>query len=129
MKHSDFEIGQHFICGPVDKPDKWRCTDIGTRVIVGIKIESSRETAGWYNGPPYHVAETVFDEDDFSACEAAPKPTDETVDLLPYRIQQEWNGRWSAYYGEGFRFGPERDREKVVAWVRHMKSMESGSFG
>jgi hypothetical protein len=48
--------------------DKWRVTDIGSRVIVAIKILRSRD-AGWYRGPPYAVAETVFDEDDIISAE------------------------------------------------------------
>ncbi len=44
---------------------KWRCTDKGTRVVVAIKLEHDDES--WYNGPPYAVAETVFDEYDREA--------------------------------------------------------------
>lgn len=57
---------------------KWRVTDVGTRVIVAIRIDevtvegsttktlSEAEAAenGWFDGPPYSVAEVVFDEDD-----------------------------------------------------------------
>jgi len=39
---------------------RWRITDVGTRVIIAIKLDKDDES--WYNGPPYAVVETVFDE-------------------------------------------------------------------
>jgi hypothetical protein len=62
----------------------WRCTDIGTRTGIAIRIDAAevvavlggRETQSvvdprrdpsWLNGPPYALAETVFDEYDFAA--------------------------------------------------------------
>jgi hypothetical protein len=33
-------------------------------VIGGAEAEAQ----GWLNGPPYAVAESVFDEDDFEGC-------------------------------------------------------------
>ncbi len=85
MNHSDFAIGGTFWCA--DR--QWRCTDIGTRVIVAMRIDSveigsnapelrrtiSRDEAeaeGWFNGPPYAVAETVFDEDGMEGCAIEP---------------------------------------------------------
>jgi len=64
MKHSDFYIGLEFFgsAGFV-----WRCTDVGSRTIAAIRIEDDRD-ASWYNGPPYAVAEIIFDEYDFAAC-------------------------------------------------------------
>jgi len=66
---------------------KWRCTDIGTRVIVAMSLEpretvvSSRDERGTWQerrflsndprdliGPPYSVAEEVFDEYDLAGC-------------------------------------------------------------
>jgi hypothetical protein len=83
MLHSEFYIGLEFWCG--DR--QWRCTDTGTRVVVAIRIDevtvvvrhgnSSEEVIldhrlaenqGWFNGPPYAVAETVFDETSLEAC-------------------------------------------------------------
>lgn len=84
MKHSEFKIGETFWCGG----RQWRCTDIGTRVVVAIQIDSvesvrsdfggtqvhrtltgaEAEREGWFNGPPYDVAEGVFDEYDIPAC-------------------------------------------------------------
>jgi hypothetical protein len=87
MKHSDFTIGQEFLCG--DK--RWRCTDIGTRTIVAICLEKAEYVShrdgkkitltgqeadeGWFDGPPYAVEEIVFDEDDIEGCE----PVEENV--------------------------------------------------
>ena len=75
MKHSEFVIGQAFTPGH----GLWRCTDVGTRRVVAIRIDSAevvsvlggRETASivdprrdpsWLNGPPYALAETVFQD-------------------------------------------------------------------
>lgn len=93
MQHGDFTIGSEFLYGE----RRWRCTDIGTRVIVAIRLdqtevctlddwgktpvgrrttsrsldqtEAARE--GWFNGPPYAVEEVVFDEYHIEACEPA----------------------------------------------------------
>jgi hypothetical protein len=85
MNHSDFQIGTEFFTAT----GKWRCTDVGTRVIVAISLEprttirvrrvengprieerftsdDPRDLAG----PPYSVAEEVFDEYDLEACYA-----------------------------------------------------------
>jgi len=35
MKHSDFYIGMEFFTAA----GKWRCTDIGSRVVVAIPLE------------------------------------------------------------------------------------------
>lgn len=85
MKHSEFRVGLEFWCG--DK--RWRCTDLGTRVIVAISLEphevveltTSDDSIGcsrarryitndrdWLIGPPYAVVEHVFDEYDIEAC-------------------------------------------------------------
>jgi len=48
-------------------PNKWRCTDIGTRTISAIKL--SKKDTSWYNGPPYAVSEHCLDEYDLPACE------------------------------------------------------------
>jgi len=83
MEHSDFTIGMTFFTatGP------WRCTDIGTRVIVAIVLKPRnmvRCTLGVagtllkesfisddprdLEGPPYGVVEIVFDEADLDGC-------------------------------------------------------------
>ncbi len=90
MRYADFRIGEEFWCGG----RQWRCTDIGTRTIVAIRIDrvevgssaperrrilsrAEAEAKGWFNGPPYAVAESVFDEDDIEACSPEPEETPE----------------------------------------------------
>jgi hypothetical protein len=64
MEHKDFRIGLEFICGG----KRWRCTDVGTRVIAAICLDDQKEDDSWYHGPPYPVAEMVFDEYDQEGC-------------------------------------------------------------
>jgi hypothetical protein len=76
LKASDFRIGLHFTTGS----SLWRCTDVGSRTIVGIRLDrlavtilkdgvrsaaviDPRDDGSWLAGPPYAAAETVFDED------------------------------------------------------------------
>lgn len=85
MEHSEFKIGETFWVGT----QQWRCTDIGTRTIVAIRVDrvevgsnkpelrrslsrSEAEAEGWFDGPPYAVAESVFDEYDIEACALSP---------------------------------------------------------
>jgi hypothetical protein len=35
MKHEEFRIGMEFWCGG----RRWRCTDVGTRTVVGVCLE------------------------------------------------------------------------------------------
>jgi hypothetical protein len=84
MRHEEFRIGTEFWCGG----RRWRCTDVGTRVVVGICLEphevvtsaagtvTSRamtSDASWLTGPPYAVPETVFDEYDIDGCSLSPE--------------------------------------------------------
>ena len=90
MNRKDFSIGREFWCAG----KRWRCTDIGSRVIIAIclapheivnslpgnlpgdprrKIHSITDDASWFNGPPYAVLETVFDEDEMQGCSSAAK--------------------------------------------------------
>ena len=85
MKHSEFRIGLEFWCGG----KRWRCTDVGTRVVTAISLElhelaeliASDDASGptetrhfttddseWLLGPPYKIAESVFDEYDIEGC-------------------------------------------------------------
>ncbi len=85
MKHDEFRIGQQFWCGG----KRWRCTDIGSRVITAIYLEPHEmvtvetdkgnpairrehrymtDDPSWLIGPPYKVAEVVFDEYDILGC-------------------------------------------------------------
>ena len=68
MKHSQFRIGCEFMTAT----GRWRCTDIGKRTIAAIKLDLDHDPA-WYNGPPYAVAESIFDEDDMEGCDPAPR--------------------------------------------------------
>jgi hypothetical protein len=85
MEHGEFYIGLEFWCGDV----QWRCTDVGSRTVIAIRIDSLEMTSmnlesnvqtkfllprdraeaeGRFNGPPYAVAEIGFDENDFEVC-------------------------------------------------------------
>lgn len=85
MRHHDFRIGMEFWCG--DK--RWRCTDVGSRVVVAISLETQEvvdyvpstdggspgrlaryvtDDPSWHVGPPYAIVERVFDEYDLPAC-------------------------------------------------------------
>jgi hypothetical protein len=73
MRLSDFQIGTSFwtVTG------EWRCTDIGRRTVTAIKLNGDHDPS-WFSGPPYAVAEEVFDEDSIKGCyatkeEAVPK--------------------------------------------------------
>jgi len=87
LRHADFRIGLEFVTAT----GRWLCTDVGTRTIAAFRIDPveviryedgietrrtltmlEAEAEGWLNGPPYAVAEQVFDEDDFGDCELAP---------------------------------------------------------
>jgi hypothetical protein len=68
VKHSKFKIGTEFLTGS----GRWRCTDVGTRTITAIKLDLDHDPS-WYNGPPYAVAESVFDEDGMEDCDPAPR--------------------------------------------------------
>ena len=94
MKYEDFRIGTEFWCGG----RRWRCTDVGMRVVVAVCLEphqvvtvtangvesggstATRRTASdesWLAGPPYAVAEQVFDEYSIGACSLARDGDDE----------------------------------------------------
>jgi hypothetical protein len=84
MQHLEFKVGGIFRCDG----RLWRCTDIGARTIVAIRIDrvevggslalrrtlsrAGAKAEGWFNGPPYAVAESVFDENDIKGCSPAP---------------------------------------------------------
>ena len=87
MERSDFVIGETFWT----QTGAFRCTDIGTRVVVAVKLgprEVSRtervdgelritkrvdDDPSWLDGPPYAVDEVVFDENALMGCfRAAP---------------------------------------------------------
>ena len=68
MQHADFRIGLEFYTAT----GKWRCTDIGTRTIVAIKLDHDDDPT-WYNGPPYAVQEHAFNEHDLKGCALTPE--------------------------------------------------------
>ncbi|TMB37448.1 MAG: hypothetical protein E6J55_25965 [Deltaproteobacteria bacterium] len=84
MRHDEFRIALEFWCGG----RRWRCTDVGSRVVVAVCLEPhevvtvtcsgaamQRTTtpvmtgdASWLEGPPYALAEEVFDEHAMEGC-------------------------------------------------------------
>lgn len=92
MEYADSIIGGAFWCS--DR--QWCCTDIGTRRIAAIRIDrvtvgstdpkrrrtlsrAAAEAEGFFNGPPYAVAEVVFNEYGQEACSLKP----DADDLVP----------------------------------------------
>ena len=70
MTRDDFRIGMEFYIAA----GKWRCTDVGSRVIVAIQFD--QDDPSWYAGPPYAVVESVLDEYDQGGCSLDPKDFD-----------------------------------------------------
>jgi hypothetical protein len=66
MTKDEFRIGHEFYTAS----GNWRCTDIGTRVIMAVKLDQDNPRN--YNGPPYSIVEDVFDEYDIEGCSLAP---------------------------------------------------------
>jgi hypothetical protein len=85
MQYRDFHIGTEFFTAA----GKWRCTDVGTRVVVAISLEPREMMKVHYDetgvrheehyisndprdliGPPYSIVEYVFSEYDFDGCYA-----------------------------------------------------------
>lgn len=77
MTHAEFHIGLEFFTAA----GRWRCTDVGSRVVVAIRLDQS--DASWYNGPPYAVAESVFDEYDIEGCSTDPTDFEQLVEGPP----------------------------------------------
>ena len=63
MKHTDFAVGTLFYTCT----GQWRCTDLGLRTILAIKLKPGLDES-WFNGPPYVVVEVPFDECDIPRC-------------------------------------------------------------
>jgi hypothetical protein len=64
MLLSEFNIGSFFYLNG----NKWYCTDIGTRVVIAIKVVGDDKS--YYDGPPYSAVEVIFDEMDIKECTA-----------------------------------------------------------
>lgn len=85
MTKDDFQIGAEFYTGA----GKWRCTDVGTRVIIAIQLD--QEDPSWFAGPSYAVVEWVFDEYDFGGCSLDPidaSASELDVEALKERVAQ-----------------------------------------
>lgn len=76
MKKNEFQIGQVFYTNA----GEWRCTDIGSRVIVAIQL--NQDDPGNYNGPPYSIPEHVFDEYDIEGCSCDSTEFEENIDEI-----------------------------------------------
>lgn len=76
MEKEEFNIGQVFYTNT----GKWRCTDIGARVIVAIHLD--QQDPRNYNGPPYSIAEHVFDEYDIEGCSLDSTKFEENTDEI-----------------------------------------------
>jgi hypothetical protein len=105
MKLADFHIGCEFLTGS----GRWRCTDVGKRTIAAIKLNHDDDPS-WYNGPPYAVMETVFDEYDFEGCEPAPErrtydATASEIRTVPLRWRRRRRAGKSAPQGRPKRNG------------------------
>lgn len=73
MDHREFTQGLEFWMSGA----KWRCTDVGKRCVVAIKLETGRDPS-WEKGPPYAIEELVIDECDLPAC-SLEAPPDEVI--------------------------------------------------
>ena len=127
MNHADFVLGGPFWCAG----RAWRCTDIGTRVITAIRLDHDDDPS-WYNGPPYAVSESVFDENDFAGCALEPVPASapdtadspEMLDGLPDGRPQAQALRTQAREG-GLRFDAYLPSQ-LADWLLDM--IERGIF-
>jgi hypothetical protein len=74
MTHAEFQIGCEFTT--FEGKHTWRCTDIGTRTIIAIRINTDGNMPidpSWFHGPPYALAEMVFDEYSIEGCTSVTK--------------------------------------------------------
>ena len=69
MRHRDFYIGREFMTAT----GRWRCTDVGTRMIAAIKLDHEDDPS-WYTGRPYAIAECIFDEYAIEGCDPIAGP-------------------------------------------------------
>ncbi len=74
MDKKQFKIGQEFYTNS----GQWRCTDIGTRVIIAIHL--NQDDVRNYNGPPFSIPEHVFDEYDIEGCSLDAADFEENTD-------------------------------------------------
>lgn len=133
MDRVSFHIGLEFW----SDGRRYRCTDVGSRVVVAIRVDSAEiatsdgvtlttrkmsgeqaDAEGWFSGPPYGVLEQVFDEDDLEGC-SLKQTSDEALaeDIRPIRTDEdhlaamrEIEALWGAEPGT-----PEGDKLDVLA--------------
>ena len=60
MRLSEFSIGSYFFNNGI----KYMCTDIGSRVVVAIRVYDNVNL----EGPPYSAMEIVLDETEINTC-------------------------------------------------------------
>jgi hypothetical protein len=63
MRLADFRIGMEFWMSGT----RWRCTDIGTRLVIAIQLVYD-DDPGWYKGPPYAIPQSTIEPHDFPDC-------------------------------------------------------------
>ncbi|HEY0123138.1 MAG TPA: hypothetical protein VGC14_15535 [Rhizobium sp.] len=136
MTHADFRIGTEFRCaGAV-----WRCTDIGTRTVVAIRMDQveigsasgglriltrqEAEQDGWFTGPPYAVAERVFDEDDFPVCTLVAPPECSDGTALPPDLSAAGADMLANELAQ--RLGIDSDRAIHLAVISYLRRLDSG---
>lgn len=121
MKHEEFRTGLAF----TTEAALWRCTDVGARTVVAVRLDRGvvrhnvprpdgswrswtetvdyrdPEHASWLSGPPYAVAEHVFDEYDLPGCSpvaeadvAAWAPDPELAELAAIADRLRDDGAW-----------------------------------
>lgn len=59
MEHSEFQIGLEFWCGK----RRWRCTDVGTRTVVAIRVHPVEMTTVQAGGTKEHETPTYEQAD------------------------------------------------------------------
>jgi hypothetical protein len=104
MNKDDFSTGMEFYTGA----GKWRCTDVGSRVVVAIQLD--QEDPSWYAGPPFAVVEWVFDEYDFGRCSL--DPIDVLTNELDVKAFKEHVAQARSSLREGRGITIEQLREK-----------------
>jgi hypothetical protein len=95
MKLEDFRLGSEFDHGG----KRWRCTDVGTRTVVAMALEPHADPTR-YAGPPYVVAETVFDEFEQCGCTPVEPTTTDPTGKVRY-LRKERAARADPAKGEG----------------------------
>lgn len=85
MKYGEFQIGTEF--WSAERPHfKWRCTDVGTRVVVAIQLCEPLEV---FDGPATNWLESVFNEDELEHCTLERGVDSENALILPGKVVVE----------------------------------------